>query len=130
KFTDGSTPLRVDLGYNADGDATSTTRYSDLAGTTLAGTTTNSYDDARRSTSITLTGSSTTTLASYAYQYDNANRVTEEDWSSAGSSGTHTDSYDATNQLTGADTTTFSYDLNGNRTMAGYQTGAANRTTN
>src|SRR5207302_8998396 len=76
QFTDGTTPLRVDFGYNGDGDVTTTTRYSDLAGTTVVGTTQTAYDDARRSTSITLTGSSTTTLSSYNYQYDNANRVT------------------------------------------------------
>jgi YD repeat-containing protein len=34
QFTDGTTPLRNDFGYDADGDVTSSTRYSNLAGTT------------------------------------------------------------------------------------------------
>src|SRR5262249_12825644 len=35
--------------------------------------------------------------------------------------------YDVTNQLTADGTHTFSYDANGNRTAAGYRTGAGNR---
>jgi YD repeat-containing protein len=35
-----------------------------------------------------------------------------------------------TNQLTSADSSNYSYDANGNRTMAGYQTGTANRLSN
>jgi RHS repeat-associated protein len=45
-------------------------------------------------------------------------------------SGTSTYSYDDAGQLTNDGATAYSYDLNGNRTMAGYQTGAANRLTN
>jgi hypothetical protein len=35
--------------------------------------------------------------------------------------------YDTTNQLTGDGTNTWSYDLNGNRTNTGYQTGIGSR---
>ena len=38
--------------------------------------------------------------------------------------------YDATDQLTHDGTATYSYDANGNRTMAGYATGPGNRLTN
>jgi len=44
-------------------------------------------------------------------------------------SGTDTYAYDATSQLT-SDGNAYSYDANGNRTLAGYQTGTANRLTN
>jgi hypothetical protein len=38
--------------------------------------------------------------------------------------------YNATDQLLGDGTHTYSYDANGNRTMAGYQTGTGNELTN
>jgi RHS repeat-associated protein len=45
-------------------------------------------------------------------------------------SGTNTYSYDKTNQVLSTGSETFNYDANGNRTMAGYQTGANNRLSN
>ena len=56
----------------------------------------------------------------YSYTYDTVNRVKTETWSSVGTSGgVHNYSYDTTNQLTQADTASYSYaDLNGNRQTA------------
>jgi YD repeat-containing protein len=126
RFSDGTTTLRADFTYNANGDASITTRYKDLAGNTSIGTTVNSYDDARRVTSIVSSDSTSTTVAKYAYTYDNANRVAI--FTTLASSDTYT--YDPTNQLigdAGSASASFSYDANGNRNMAGYTTGADNR---
>src|SRR5262249_19030352 len=38
--------------------------------------------------------------------------------------------YDSTNQVTNDSATTYTYDLNGNRTMSGYSTGTGNRMSN
>jgi hypothetical protein len=73
----------------------------------VVGTTQYAYDNAGNTTSITLTNSSSTTLSSYAYQYDQANRVTSENWSSGVSYGSHSYAYDAANQLLSADSTTY-----------------------
>jgi YD repeat-containing protein len=79
---------------------------------------------------------SPSTLATYAYSYDAAAQLTTE----TNADGNHTYTYDATGQLTGVDASggtcgatgcdeSFSYELNGNRTMAGYSTGTGNRLT-
>ena len=48
----GQTPLRMDLSYDNANDMTGLTRYSDLNGTNLVGTTSYSYDAAGRSTAL------------------------------------------------------------------------------
>jgi RHS repeat-associated protein len=126
----GQTPLRVDPAYSNRNELTSLTRYSDVAGSTLVGTTVYSYDDSSRLTSIVNKNASAATLSYYNYAYDNADRVTSENWQSGATPGAHTYTYDSTSQLTNDSTTTYTYDLNGNRTMAGYQTGTANRLSN
>jgi RHS repeat-associated protein len=123
----GQTPLRMDLGYDNRDELTSLSRYSDLAGTQSVGTTVYSYDDAGRVSSIVTKNSSAATLSYYNYSYDSADRVTAETWQSGSTPGSHSYSYGSTNQLTNDGTTTYSYDLNGNRTMTGYQTGTDNR---
>jgi RHS repeat-associated protein len=130
----GQTPVRVDLGYTADGQQGTITRYSDLAGTTVVGTSAYSYDDAGQLTSIINKNNAATTLSYYTYTYDSADRVTSHTWwSKIGSttySGTRAYGYDSTGQLTSDGTTAYSYDANGNRTMAGYKTGADNQLSN
>src|SRR5207249_4249310 len=42
----GQTPVRFDFGYDSRDDLTTLTRYSDVAGTTVLGTTTYSLDSA------------------------------------------------------------------------------------
>jgi RHS repeat-associated protein len=125
----GVTPLRIDLGYDNRNDLTSLTRYSDLTGTQVVGTTVYSFDDANRVTSIVNKNAGNTTLSYYNYSYDGANRVTSQTWQSGSTPGSATYTYDKTNQLLTDSTATYSYDQNGNRTMSGYQTGAENRLT-
>jgi RHS repeat-associated protein len=91
-----------------------------------------SYDAANRTTGITysLPNSfpSGQVLASYTYGYDNGGLVTNY----TGQEGTLTYSYDAVGQLTGvsgAHSESYSYDLNGNRTMSSYTTSGGNRLT-
>src|SRR5207247_5925850 len=109
----GITPLRIDFGYDNADRRSSETRYSDLAGTTLVGTTTRGYDDANRLTSLQHKDASNTNIANYGYGYDSADRLTSE--SRNGTTTNYTN--DATGQLLGDGTNTYSYDANGNRTM-------------
>src|SRR5262249_2486779 len=82
------------------------------------------YDAAGRLTGITHKDGSGTALATYAYAYDAASRMTAKTENGA----TTSYAYDATSQLTADGATTFGYDANGNRTNAGYATGSGNRT--
>ena len=69
-----------------------------------------------------------------AFEHDDADRVGTHTWwskiDSTTYTGTKTYTYDSTDQLTTDSTATYTYDLGGNRTMAGYQSGVANRLTN
>jgi YD repeat-containing protein len=121
----GQTPLRIDLGYDNGNRLTGLTRYSTLNGTGLVATTSYNYDTASRVTSIVSKDSTPATISYYNYQYDNANRVTLQ--SGTGATGTYT--YDAASQVLTDGTATYSYDANGNRTMAGYQVGTNNQMT-
>src|SRR5262249_22623946 len=121
-------------GYSNRNELTTLAYYSDLNATTVVGTTAYGHDDGGRLTSITLKDHTAATLSAYTYTYDNADRVTEEDWTSTTAthtfSGTHTYACDASSQLTAADGTLYSYDSTGNRTTAGYTTGTGNRLSN
>jgi RHS repeat-associated protein len=90
------------------------------------------YDNAGRLTTLTYQqiGGAGSSLATYAYGYDTANRLTSETLNN----GTPTSyGYDTTNQLTtvtnASGTTTYGYDLNGNRTNTNYVTGGNNELT-
>jgi YD repeat-containing protein len=87
------------------------------------------YDAAGRITSLTHSNATTmTTLADYDWTWDAASRLTQE----VSNDGTVNYGYDDTNQLTSASgwrSESYSYDLNGNRTMTGWTTGADNRLT-
>lgn len=122
-FDDGTAELRVEYTYNNRDDVTEVRRYSDAAGSTLVGKTTYTRDDGGRLTAIAHKNSSNTILDDFNYTFDAANRVTQET-STLGPTRNY--SYDATNQLLGDGTETFSFDLNGNRTMSGYTTGTGN----
>ena len=67
-----------------------------------------------------------TLLANYTNTYDLASRITAETLNSGAPT---TYSYDAVNELTNDTQVTYTYDLNGNRTMTGYTTGSANQLT-
>jgi RHS repeat-associated protein len=102
--------------------------------------TTFTYDNDDRVLTITHTyvpgSGSSSTLATYLYTYNAASELTTE----VNQDGTYTYSYDNTSQLIGVDASggscgasgcdeSFSYDVNGNRTMSGYSTGTGNRLT-
>jgi len=93
--------------------------------------TTYSYDAANRQTTITdwlsVTtsgsggGTTITPLATYVYSYDEASRVTSE----KDAEGTTSFTYDNANELTGvtgSQSASYTYDLNGNQTGTGYTT--------
>jgi RHS repeat-associated protein len=129
----GQTSLRVDPGYSNRNELTSLTRYSDVGGSSVVGTTVYSYDDSSRVTSIVNKNASAATLSYYNYGYDNADRVTSETWQSGSTPGSRTYNYDSTSQLTNDGTTTYTYDLMGNRTAVNtqvYQPPTDNRVTN
>ena len=48
----GQTPLRIDLTYDGDGEILTETRYSNLSGTQIVGTSTYTYNDDGEVTSI------------------------------------------------------------------------------
>jgi YD repeat-containing protein len=122
----GQTPLRIDFTYTGRHERATETRYSDLAGTQSVGSATYSYDAVGRLTNLQHRTGGGSLLANYTYTYDAASRLLPETLN--GTTKTYT--YDTTHQLTNDGSTAFSYDLNGNRTMAGYQTGTGNRISN
>jgi YD repeat-containing protein len=119
---------RIDLAYNAAGQFTTITRYSDLAGTQEVVTSAYGYDGIGRLTSLTHTHDSTT-IADYDWTFDAASRITQF---VSSVDGTTDYGYDDTAQLTSADhdyqtDESYTFDSNGNRTMTGYDTGANNQ---
>jgi RHS repeat-associated protein len=118
----GQAPLRIDQTYDADGRRSGQTRYADLAGTTVASTTSFTYDNASRLTDEQHKYANGTNIAHYTYTYDAANQVlTDSTDSTVTSYG-----YDAAGQLTAGGGTAYSYDATGNRTGTGYGTSTAN----
>jgi RHS repeat-associated protein len=120
----GQTQMREDFTYTVRDQVATATRYSDAAGTQQVGVSTYSYDAAARLTNLQ-NGGAAGMVSNFTYTYDLASRVTSETRNGT----TVSYSYDAVNQLT-SDGASYSYDLNGNRTMTGYQTGTANQMTN
>jgi RHS repeat-associated protein len=115
--------MRVDFGYDANGNLLSQTRYADLAGTQKVGSTQSSYDAANRLTEIKHQNPQGSVLADFTYTPDPGGRLASET-----DNGVTTNyGYDATNQLLTAGGTGYSYDRNGNRTMPGYATGTGNQ---
>jgi RHS repeat-associated protein len=123
----GVTSKRVDMTYDAASFMTGMTRYADLAGSQLVAGTSYTYDADGRLTKLTHARGGTT-LADYNWQYDAANRITQ----SVSPDGTSNYNYDERDQLLGTDHSyqgdeSYSYDANGNRTNAGYNTGDNNQ---
>ena len=131
---------RVDLTYNPNGQFASITRYADLAATSQVASTTYSFDQSNRLTSLihasAVTGSpDPVSLAAYSWTYDANSRITN----ATTPDGSVNYTYDNNSQLTGADHSaqadeTYSYDANGNRTVVQasslqltYSTGLNNR---
>jgi RHS repeat-associated protein len=120
QFTGQGATLSYDYGYDKIGEITSLKRYSDLSGVTTVGSSTWGYDGRGNVTGIYHYDSTGSTIQSFAYTWDNSDRLTHKVINGVG-----TDlSYDATNQLKNDGTNTYTYDANGNRNMSGYSTTA------
>ena len=116
---------QINFSYDARNRLSGITRTAGGSGSVSSSFT---YDDADRLTGISQTSSQAGTLANYTYAYDAASQLTRY----MGPEGTLSYAYDPDGQLTGASgarAEIYSYDKNGNRTMAGYTTGADNRLT-
>lgn len=126
--TDGlsQVTLSVSLGYDSIGRLSGVSRTDYSSGSI---DTTYDYDGQDNVSGITHTAvvdGVPVTLSAFGYNYDAARRVTD----STGPDGELTYGYDQTGQLTsvtGSRTESYSYDANGNRTMAGYVTEDGNR---
>jgi RHS repeat-associated protein len=118
---------QVTFSYDSLNRATNITRSIPGSITAHSITTSLSYDKDSNVKSITHKDAKTsTTLATYTYTYDAANQVSGY----TGPEGTLTYTYDRSGQLTavgGARNESYSYDVNGNRTMTGYSTGTGNQ---
>jgi YD repeat-containing protein len=80
------------------------------------------YDSAGNVGTITHSIAGVSSLATFSYAYDAANRLTHE----TNAEGSVTYTYDSTNQLTsatGARSENYAYDVNGNRNATGYTVG-------
>jgi RHS repeat-associated protein len=122
-LTQGEYVLRIDQTFDGDGRVLTKSRYSDAAGTVLVVTSVYEYDLEGRVTSIVHKDGEGETLAAYAYAYDSEGRLIAK--TDHGVTTVYV--YDAQDQLIEAGEDEFDYDANGNREMAGYETGDANR---
>ena len=120
------TTKTVDYVYNRNGQRTGATYKQDGD---IVSESNWAYDAANRISSIQHKTEADSVFAEYGFTQDAANRITEFETVD----GTADYTYDATDQLTGADydyltDESYSYDDNGNRTMTGYETGTNNET--
>src|SRR4029077_18872995 len=95
-------------------------RYSDLSGTHLVGTTSYGYDNAGRETNLQFKDGSGNNISNFTYSYDPGNRLTAETLPVATLSASTTSyQYNADSELTQSGSLTYGYDANGNRTNTG-----------
>jgi len=119
----GQAPVRMDVTYTPVGRTASLTRYKDLAGTQVVGTTAFSYDGAGNLLDEKHRSAGGGMLDDFQYSYDTAYRLISEN-----DNGTVTGyGYDNADQLTSAGGKSYSYGANGNRDMAGYTMGGGNQ---
>ena len=123
--TGNGATLRFDESYTVRNELAAEVRYSDLAGTTQVGETDRTYDADGNAATVAQKNGTGATFDVTTYAYDLADRLTVQTDNGAA----RTFAYDATNQLTGDSSATYTYDANGNRTNAGYATGTGNQTT-
>lgn len=121
----GLLALRVEETYDDSGRVTQERRYYGPAGSSLdlIATTDYTYDAAGHVTALDHKNASGGNIASYAFTFDDGGQLTSQ--TDHGVTKNYT--YDDQGQVTGDGTSTYSYDANGNRTMAGYQTGDGNQ---
>ena len=115
----GSAGPQVGLAYDAANRLTGVDRTAGSGGDIH---TAYVYDSAGNVGTITHSIAGRSSLATFAYAYDAANRLTHE----TNAEGSVTYTYDNTNQLTsatGARSESYAYDVNGNRNATGYTVG-------
>lgn len=115
-------PLRIDFTYTADHLIATQTRYADLDGTQKTGFSRFSYANGVL-THLEHQDGAGHVLAAYDYTYDPYGRLV----ATTRNGQTTQYTYDASGQLAGDGTHTWSYDANGNRTLPGYVIGPGNR---
>jgi RHS repeat-associated protein len=123
----GVQPKRVDMAYTPVHQLATLTRYSNTAGTALVASSSYGYDPLGRLIQL-VHAQNTTNLNTFSYIYDAVSRITQM----SSVDGTSTYNYDDTDQIKGVAQSfqpneVYNYDLNGNRTIAGYQTTTNNR---
>jgi RHS repeat-associated protein len=125
KFSDGTTQVRLDQTFNADGQVATQTRYNNISGGSgnKIGSSTFSYDNDGRISNLQHLNASGSNISNYTYTYDNAGNVLTETLNGS----TTTYGYDNADQLINDTRNAYSYDPNGNRAMTGYQTGTGNQ---
>jgi RHS repeat-associated protein len=121
-------PKRVKFDYDATDRWDVITRYADLAGTQVVAMSQYTFDFAGRITDLTH-AKGVTTLADYDWDWDEGSRITQF---VSLTDGTVDYGHDDRDQLTSADydyqgDESYTYDENGNRTNAGYETGDNNQ---
>src|SRR5262249_42111286 len=102
---------------------------ADTDGNNPVGKPQNTWDPAGNVTEIKHTNASNTTLEDFTYQYSPGDLVTSETDTINGTPTTTNYTYDVSNQLTGANSSTYSWDANGNATNTGDQVSPANQLT-
>ncbi len=122
QFSGNSHAHNEGIAYNADSQASSISRYSDAAGTTLVGSTNYAYDATGQVTNIHHLYSSGGNLTNITYAYDAAGHMTSQTRDGT----TIAYSNDATGQITGDGTNSYAYDGNGNRNSGSFTVGANN----
>src|SRR5206468_980577 len=113
-YSGQSQELRIDFDNNKEGWTETLTRYSNLAGTNLVGSSLYAYDGAGTITNIQSYDSGSTLLNEFDYALDPVGRVTSVIETQQGTPTTTGYSYDAGGQLTGDGTNSYDYDDNGN----------------
>jgi RHS repeat-associated protein len=127
QFSGNSQNLRQDTAYTNADQVQSLTRFSNLAGTTVVGSASYTYDSSERVTNIHDYGTTTATnLTNVSYTYDNADRLTSQ--TRDGTTNTYV--YDSASQVTADGTNTLTYDSNGSRNSGSYTVGTDNEITN
>jgi RHS repeat-associated protein len=126
QFSAGTVTLNLYQTWTARDQLATQSRYSDLSGTHLIGTTSYGYDNAGRLTNLQFKDGSGNNISNFTYSYDSGNRLTVETLNGS----TTSYQYDADNQLTQSGTATFGYDANGNRSNTGYVTSTGNEMAN
>ncbi len=124
-YQDATTHLASYFAYDGDGNVLSISRYSYVSGVPQLVATTGYVYDGGEVTSITTQDVAGDVLQSDLYSYDAAGRLASQDDDGV----TTVFGYDATSQLLSDGSTSYSYDANGNRTIAGYVTGTDNELT-